>query len=98
VTQSKSENSRKAEQCPVEADDDLLDLDLGPDAEATDEELIRALDSDGFVTPDPAPQDAEWLADFKALGRKHRPFSSDQVVEIVRVLFRANEPADEAGK
>jgi hypothetical protein len=53
-------------------------------------------DDDG--APDPAPQEAAWLAEFKALARKHRPFSTVQVVEIVRVLFRANDPSAEAGR
>jgi hypothetical protein len=63
VTQSKSETSHKSEQCPVEveADDDLLDLDLDPTAEA--EELIKALNSDDYdppadvVAPAPKPPD-----------------------------------------
>ena len=75
---------------------------LEPLSEAEIAEMMVALDADDppadGAVPVPAPQDAEWLADFKALARKHRPFSSDQVVEIVRVLYRANELAVEAGK
>jgi hypothetical protein len=98
VTPSKSEKSGKSEQysAEVETDDDLLDLDLGPDAEAeSDADLIKALDSD-FVAPTPAPQDAEWLADFKALARKHRPFSTVQMVQILRVLNAVEDVALEA--
>lgn len=83
------------------ADDMLDDLDMTPAHEAeSDAEIMAALDADDApadsAVPAPAPQDAEWLADFKALALKHRPFSSDQVVEIVRVLYRANDLAVEA--
>jgi hypothetical protein len=75
---------------------------LEPLSEAEIAEMMAALDAgdppaDGAMHV-PAPQDAEWLADFKALARKHRPFSPAQVVEIVRTLHRANDPTIEAGQ
>jgi hypothetical protein len=99
VTQSKPEKSGKSEQCSVEVEtDDLLDLDRGPTAEAeSDADLMKALDSEDFVASTPAPQEAEWLADFKALARKHGPFSTSQVMEIFRALNAGDDPAAEAG-
>ena len=112
MTQSKSEKSGKSGQCSVdiETDDDLLDP--GPTAEVeSDADLMKALDSDfvaastaprcaapcaGPATPTPAPLDADWLADFKAVARKHRPFSTTQMVQILRALNAVDDPTLEA--
>jgi hypothetical protein len=62
-------------------------------------ELMAALgpsDSD-VVAPASIPQDAEWLVDFKALARKHRPFSTTQMVQILRALNAVDDPAADAG-
>jgi hypothetical protein len=48
------------------------------------------------AAPDPAPQEAEWLADFRALARKHQPFSTVQMVQILRVLNAVEDVALEA--
>jgi hypothetical protein len=104
VTPSKSKKSEKSEQCSDEAEtnDDLLtELDLAPDAEAeSDADIMAALlpSEPDVVAPDPAPQDAEWLADFKALTLKHRPFSTTQMVEILRALNAEDDAAVEASQ
>lgn len=75
---------------------------LEPLSEAEIAEMMAALDPsdppDGVAAPDTVPQEAAWLADFRTLARKHRPFSTAQVVEIVRALHRANDSSIEAGQ
>jgi hypothetical protein len=87
--------------CELEREGLAREHDTGPMPPDEIAEMMAALDGydpppDG-AAPVPVPQDAEWLADFKALARKHRPFSTAQVVEIVRALHRANDPAVDAG-
>jgi hypothetical protein len=106
VTSSKSEEGQKSGQYPeeVETDDDwLTELEMSPNAEAeSDAEIIAAL---GPSDPDVVPpvsvaQDATWLADFKALARKHRPFSTTQSararmrVLVKRILRKHGYPPD----
>jgi hypothetical protein len=100
---SNSDKNEKAEQYSeeVETDEDwLTELDLTPAAEAcSDAEVMAALDASDsdFLAPVSNPQDAEWLADFKALARKHRPFSTTQMFEILRALNAVDDSAVEAG-
>jgi len=75
---------------------------LEPCSAAEIAEMMAALGpsdppTDG-VAPSPAPQPDEWLADFRALARKHRPFSTNQMVEILRALNAVEDPAVEAGQ
>ncbi len=104
MTSSKSDKNERLGQCSegVETDDDLLtELDMIPHAEAeSDAAIMAALDPSepDVVAPDSVPQDTEWLADFKALARKHGPFSTSQVVEILRALNAEDDPAVEAGR
>jgi hypothetical protein len=88
----------------AETDDDLLsDLDMTPAPEAeSDAEIMAALDAcdppADVVASDPAPPEAQWLADFKAVARKHRPFSTAQIVKIFYMLNAVDDPAVEAGR
>jgi hypothetical protein len=50
------------------------------------------------VAPAPAPYNDEWLTDFRTLARKHRPFSTTQMVKILRALNAVDDPAVEAGQ
>jgi hypothetical protein len=104
VTSSESEESQKSGQYreEVETDDDwLTELDMIPHADAeSDAEMMAVLgpsDPD-VVAPVSVGQDAEWLADFKALAGKHRPFSTTQMVAILRALNAADEPAVEVSR
>jgi hypothetical protein len=69
---------------------------LEPMSEAEIAEMMASLDAsdapaDG-AAPDPAPQEADWLADFRELAQKHGPFSASQILQIVRELDSVDGP------
>ena len=88
-----------AEATTVVTDDDdwLSDLDMTPALEeASNEEIMRALDSPDDDTPHhplPVTPVADWLTDVRELARKHGPFSAAQILQMVREL---DTPGDEA--
>ena len=96
------ENLKIIENDPLDTDDDnwLADLDMSP-REESNESLIadmEALFSDEENAIEiaaskaealPAPDD--WLNEVRALARKHGPFDSGQIMEVIRVL---SAPAD----
>jgi hypothetical protein len=87
--------------CELEREGLAREHDTGPMPPDEIAEMMAALDAydppDDVVAPNSVPQDAEWLADFRALARKHRPFSTTQMVEILRALNAADDPVVEAG-
>jgi hypothetical protein len=91
----------EADICELERQGLAREHDTGPMPPDEIAEMMAALgpsdpSTDG-VAPTPARQPDEWLADFKALARKHRPFSMVQMVEILRALNAVDDPAVDAG-
>jgi hypothetical protein len=92
----------EARLCELEREGLAREHDTGPVPPDEIAEMMAALDAydppADSAAPDPAPLDAEWLADFKALARKHRPFSTTQMVQILRALNAVDDPTLEAGQ
>ena len=92
------ENLKIIENDPIDTDDDdwLADLDMSPTEESNESliaDAMEALSSDDENAIEiaaskaealPAPDD--WLNEVRALARKHGPFDSGQIMEVIRVL------------
>ena len=95
-------NLKIIENDPIDTDDDdwLADLDMSP-REESNESLIadmEALFSDeenaieiAASKAEALPAQDDWLNEVRALARKHGPFDSGQIMEVIRTL---NAPAD----
>jgi hypothetical protein len=82
--------------------DDLLnDLDMTP-IEETDEEVLAALGSElgdlAFNAPTIPRATPGWLRDVHEYAAKHGPFSTEQIVAVIRALNAAPNPGIDSGQ
>jgi hypothetical protein len=86
----------------IESPDDLLsDLDIMPDVDVeSDESSIASLDASdenaveiATVSGTVIAPSAEWMNKIREIARDYGPFASHEIVQIIRELNRAPNPA-----
>jgi hypothetical protein len=95
------DNMPKSEGDDDNLDDFLPDLDMSP-MEESNEELLAAIGDlspeVAFEAPSVPKATPGWLTDAQEYAVKHGPFSSDQIVTIIRILHAIPDPTVESAQ
>jgi hypothetical protein len=96
-----ADNMPKSESQDDYLEDLLNDLDMTPIEEAHEEILASLGDlvpGASFDAPSAPKATPRWLTDAQEYALKHGPFSSDQIIHIIRTLNAIPDPTVEPGR